>query len=146
MSCVWYQEMNLLDNILIVITRMVEITQSMKRSSPPKPLLILPNLLSTLCSTKLLFSLRFCHFRSFITITLKLKTRGLNSTVDIYERTNVIQLGSMFVCNCNIALHVSDAFCVYLQKHLKTVETASGEWHETVWGIQQGVQGRWHPH
>ena len=23
-----------------------------------------------------------------------------------------MQLGSMFICNCNIALHVSDAFCV----------------------------------
>ena len=35
-----------------------------------------------------------------------------------------MQLGSMFICNCNIALHVSDAFCVYLQEHLETVETA----------------------
>ena len=26
-----------------------------------------------------------------------------------------MQLGSMFICNCNIALHVSDAFCVHLQ-------------------------------
>ena len=25
------------------------------------------------------------------------------------KRTNVIQLGSRFICNCNIALHVSDA-------------------------------------
>ena len=40
-----------------------------------------------------------------------------------------------------ISLHVSDAFCVHLQEHLKTVEAPSGEWHETVWGIQQGVQG-----
>ena len=23
-----------------------------------------------------------------------------------------MQLGSMFICNCNIALHFSDAFCV----------------------------------
>ena len=29
-----------------------------------------------------------------------------------------MQLGSMFICNCNIALHVSDAFCVHLQEHL----------------------------
>ena len=43
------------------------------------------------------------------------------------KRTNVMQLGSMFICNCNIALHVSDAFCVYLQEHLETVEAASGE-------------------
>ena len=33
-----------------------------------------------------------------------------------------MQLGSMFICNCNIALHVSDAFCVHLQEHLETVE------------------------
>ena len=37
---------------------------------------------------------------------------------NIYERTNVMQLGSMFISNCNIALHVSDAFCVHLQEHL----------------------------
>ena len=36
-----------------------------------------------------------------------------------------MQLGSMFICNCNIALHVSDAFCVHLQEHLETVEAAS---------------------
>ena len=29
-----------------------------------------------------------------------------------------MQLGSMFICNCNIALHVSDAFCLHLQEHL----------------------------
>ena len=62
------------------------------------------------------------------------------------KRTNVMQLGSTFICNCNIALHVSDAFCVHLQEHLETVEAAFGEWHETGWGIHQGVQGRWHPH
>ena len=43
------------------------------------------------------------------------------------KRTNVMQLGSMFICNCNIALHVSDAFCVHLQEHLETVIAASGE-------------------
>jgi len=42
----------------------------------------------------------------------------------------VMQLGSMFICNCNIALHVSDAFCIHLQEHLATVEAASGECHE----------------
>ena len=26
-----------------------------------------------------------------------------------------MQLGSMFICNCNNALRVSDAFCVHLQ-------------------------------
>ena len=51
-----------------------------------------------------------------------------NEDVLIYiKRTNVMQLGSMFICNCNIALHVSDAFCVHLQEHLETVEVASGE-------------------
>ena len=49
----------------------------------------------------------------------------------IYKRTNVMQLDSMFIFNCNIALHVSDAFCVHLQEHLETVEAASGELHET---------------
>ena len=62
------------------------------------------------------------------------------------KRTNVMQFGSMFICNCNIALHISDAFCVHLHEHLETVEAGSGEWYETGWGIQQGVQGRWHPH
>ena len=59
-----------------------------------------------------------------------------------------MQLGSMFICNCNIALHVSDAFCVHLQEHLETVEAASGVWHavrykaniETV----EAASGEWH--
>ena len=38
-----------------------------------------------------------------------------------------MQLGSMFICNCNISLHVSDDFCVHLQEHLERVEAASGE-------------------
>ena len=38
-----------------------------------------------------------------------------------------MQLGSMFICNCNIPLRVLDAFCVNLQEHLETVEAASGE-------------------
>ena len=38
-----------------------------------------------------------------------------------------MQLGSMFICNCNIALHVSDAIWVHLQEHLETVVAASGE-------------------
>ena len=42
-----------------------------------------------------------------------------------------MQLGSMFISNCNNTLHVSDAFCLYPQEHLKTVVTASGVWHET---------------
>ena len=32
-----------------------------------------------------------------------------------------MQLGSMLISNCNITLHVSDAFCVHPQEHLKTV-------------------------
>jgi len=43
------------------------------------------------------------------------------------KRTNVIQLGSVFICNCNIALHASDAFCVHLQECLETVVATSGE-------------------
>ena len=38
-----------------------------------------------------------------------------------------MQLGGMFICNCNIALHVSDAFCVHLQEHLETAVADSGE-------------------
>ena len=38
-----------------------------------------------------------------------------------------MQLGSKFICNGNIALHVSDDFCVHLQEHLEVVEAASGE-------------------
>ena len=45
----------------------------------------------------------------------------------IYKRTNVMQLGSKYIFNCNIALHVSDAFCVHLQEHLEIVEAASGK-------------------
>ena len=39
-----------------------------------------------------------------------------------------MQPGSMFICNCNIALHVSDAFCLHPMEHLETVVAASGEW------------------
>ena len=44
-----------------------------------------------------------------------------------------MQLGSMFISNCNITLHVSDAICVHHQEHLKTVVATSGVWHETGW-------------
>ena len=37
-----------------------------------------------------------------------------------------MKLGSMFISNCNKAVHVSDAFCVHLQEHLETVVAASG--------------------
>ena len=35
-----------------------------------------------------------------------------------------MQLGSMFISNCNNTLHVSDAFCVHPQEHLKTLATS----------------------
>jgi len=47
-----------------------------------------------------------------------------------------MQLGSMFISNCNNALHISDAFCVHPQGYLKTVVAASGVWHEMGWSIQ----------
>jgi hypothetical protein len=47
-----------------------------------------------------------------------------------------MQLGSMFINNCNNALHVSDAICVHLQEHLKTVVTGSGVRHEMGRSIQ----------
>ena len=34
-------------------------------------------------------------------------------------------LAVLFISNCNNTLHVSDAFCVHPQEHLKTVVTAS---------------------
>ena len=37
-----------------------------------------------------------------------------------------MQLGSMFIINCNNTLHVSDAFCFHPQEHLKTVVAAYG--------------------
>ena len=37
-----------------------------------------------------------------------------------------MQLGSMFISNCNNILHVSDAFYVNPQEHLETVVAASG--------------------
>jgi hypothetical protein len=41
-----------------------------------------------------------------------------------------MQLGSMFISNRNITLHVSDAFYVHPQEYLKTVAAASGVCHE----------------
>ena len=37
-----------------------------------------------------------------------------------------MQLGIMFIRNCNNALHVSDAFCFHLQEHSETVVATSG--------------------
>ena len=38
-----------------------------------------------------------------------------------------MQLGSMFISNYNNTLHVSNAFSVHKQEHLKTVEALSAE-------------------
>ena len=43
-----------------------------------------------------------------------------------------MQLGGIFISNCNNAVHVSDAFCVHPQEHLETVVAASGVGHETL--------------
>jgi len=40
-----------------------------------------------------------------------------------------MQLGRMFINNCNNNVHVSETFCVHPQEHLKIVVTASGVWH-----------------
>ena len=37
-----------------------------------------------------------------------------------------MQLVSMFISDCNNTIHVSEAFCVHTQEHLKIVVTASG--------------------
>ena len=50
-----------------------------------------------------------------------------------------MQLGSMFISNCNITLHVSDAFCVHPQEHLETVVAASGVWPWTPHVIHQSL-------
>jgi len=47
-----------------------------------------------------------------------------------------MQLGSMFISNCNNAVHVSDTFCLHHQEHSEPVVAASGVWHETGWSIQ----------
>ena len=37
-----------------------------------------------------------------------------------------MQHGSMFISSCIITLHVSDAFCIHPQEHLKIIVAASG--------------------
>ena len=37
-----------------------------------------------------------------------------------------MQLGSMFISNCNNTLNVSAAFCIHSQKHLKTLDALIG--------------------
>ena len=39
-----------------------------------------------------------------------------------------MQLGSMFISNCNNTLHVSDAFCVHPQEHLKAIDLGRPYW------------------
>ena len=43
-----------------------------------------------------------------------------------------MQLGSMFISNCNNALHVSYAFCFHPQEHLETVVAGCGVRHDLV--------------
>ena len=57
-----------------------------------------------------------------------------------------MQLGSMFISNCNNTLHVSDAICVHPQEHLKTVVAASVYDMRRGEVSDKGVQGRWLPH
>ena len=57
-----------------------------------------------------------------------------------------MQIGSMFISNCNNTVHVSDAFCVHPQEHLKTVVTASDYDVRQREVSNKGVQGRWLPH
>ena len=58
-----------------------------------------------------------------------------------------MQLGSMFISNCNNALHVSDAFCVHPQEHLETVVAAPLVYDMRRCEVSnKGVQGRWLPH
>ena len=47
-----------------------------------------------------------------------------------------MQLGSMFISNCNNARHVSEAFCVHPQEHLETVVATSAVGYETGLSIQ----------
>jgi len=53
----------------------------------------------------------------------------------------MMQLGSMFISNCNNTVHVSDTFCLHTQEHLKTVVAASGVWHETytIWFSAEAI-------
>jgi hypothetical protein len=52
-----------------------------------------------------------------------------------------MQLGSMFISNCNITLHVSDAFCFHPQEYLKTLVYFMRRGEVS----NKGVQGRWLP-
>ena len=83
-----------------------------------------------------LFLIGLAKLGCFLPLHLVMETYPVYKTLNlerpkmmdsIYKRTNVMQLGSMFICNCNIALRVLDAFCVHLQEHLEIVEAASGE-------------------
>jgi hypothetical protein len=57
-----------------------------------------------------------------------------------------MKLGSMFISNCNITLHVSDAFFVHPQEYIKTVVAASMYVMRRGEVSNKGVKGRWLPH
>jgi hypothetical protein len=57
-----------------------------------------------------------------------------------------MQLGSMFISNCNNTLHVSDGICVHPQEHLKTVEKPLVFDMRRGEVSSKGVQGRWLRH
>ena len=42
---------------------------------------------------------------------------SVHHTLIYIKKTNLMQSSSMFIGNCEIALHVSVAFCVHLQEH-----------------------------
>ena len=42
---------------------------------------------------------------------------SVHHTLIYIKKTNLMQSSSMFIGNCQIALHVSAAFCVHLQEH-----------------------------
>jgi len=42
---------------------------------------------------------------------------SVHHTLIYIKKTNLMQSSSMFIGNCQIALHVSAAFCVHLQAH-----------------------------
>jgi hypothetical protein len=57
---------------------------------------------------------------------------SVSSFVTIFAHTFLVSKSSVKIfltSNCNITLHVSDAFCVHPQEYLKTVVAASGVCH-----------------
>ena len=60
-----------------------------------------------------------------MTITQYLQSR-LQTAQKVRLKQYKKKLGSMFISNCSITLHVSKAFCVHPQEHLETVVAVSG--------------------